>query len=115
MIYHFGTTYKKKLCKFKHYITKKKKKRVFLAGAAAPSPPPPPPAMYGPELTSGINQWLEKMNSDDNLDDLESAEASQPLMKRKQTFKGKEYQTQLYQDQRSSGLLRKLRPPKIKT
>ena len=41
------------------------------------------------------------MNSDDDLDDLESAETSQPLMKRKQTFKGKEYQTQLYQDQRS--------------
>ena len=42
------------------------------------------------------------MNSDDDLVDLESAEASQPLMKRKQTLKGKEYQTQLYQDQRSS-------------
>ena len=41
----------------------------------------------------GKKQWLEKMNSDDDLVDLESAEASQPLMKlmkRKQTLKGKE-------------------------
>ena len=48
----------------------------------------------------GKKKVVRKMNSDDDLVDFQSAEASQPLMKRKQTLKGKEYQTQLYQDQR---------------